>query len=120
MYLLARLRKIMPVTYIILLLIFIFAAAFLFKRFQSKYILGENAPEMTAEVTILDKQIVEIPDTQPGEKDQEFWIYVQKGRFGPKREFEVGVHYFHALNPGDKGIMTYQGRKFHHFALKRD
>lgn len=58
----------MPVTYIILLLIFIFAAAFLFKRFQSKYILGENAPEMTAEVTILDKQIVEIPDTQPGDR----------------------------------------------------
>lgn len=110
----------MPVTYIVILLAFILIAAVLFQRFQTKFILGDNAPEMTAEVTILDKQIIEIPDTKPGEEDQEFWIYVQKGKFGPKREFEIGVHYFHALNPGDKGIMTYQGRKFHHFALKRD
>ncbi|CAK2134375.1 hypothetical protein VCRA2112O187_700017 [Vibrio crassostreae] len=38
---------------------------------------------------------------------------------GPKREFQVGIHYFHALNPGDKGTLTYQGDKFLHFALKR-
>jgi hypothetical protein len=110
----------MPVIYIVTLFIFILIAAVLFKRFQSKYMLGENAPEMKTEVTILDKQIIEITDTQPGEEGQEFWIYVQKGNFGPKREFEVGIHFFNALNPGDKGIMTYQGRKFHHFALKRD
>ncbi|MGR5471404.1 DUF2500 domain-containing protein, partial [Vibrio astriarenae] len=26
---------------------------------------------------------------------------------------------YHALNPGDKGTLTYHGDKFLHFALKR-
>lgn len=78
----------MPVTYIIILLVFILIAAVLFQRFQTKFILGDNAPEMKVEVTILDKQIVEIPDTKPGEEDQEFWIYVQKGKFGPKENLK--------------------------------
>ncbi|MDG2663993.1 DUF2500 domain-containing protein, partial [Vibrio parahaemolyticus] len=26
---------------------------------------------------------------------------------------------YHALNPGDKGTLTYRGNKFLHFAIKR-
>ncbi|NMS64366.1 DUF2500 domain-containing protein, partial [Vibrio parahaemolyticus] len=54
-----------------------------------------------------------------GQDDQEYWIYVQRGSIGPKREFQIGVHYYHALNPGDKGTLTYRGNKFLHFAIKR-
>ena len=41
-------------------------------------------------------QAVEVTDPKPDEEDQEYWIYVQKGAFGPKREFKIGVRYFHA------------------------
>eukprot|EP00487_Bulimina_marginata_P008908 TRINITY_DN32341_c0_g1_i1.p1 TRINITY_DN32341_c0_g1~~TRINITY_DN32341_c0_g1_i1.p1 ORF type:complete len:109 (+),score=10.06 TRINITY_DN32341_c0_g1_i1:110-436(+) len=86
--------------------------------FYRKHIQGENAPEQSVNVTILDKQTIQVPDAQPGE-EEEFWIYVQRGAVGPKREFQIGVHYYHALNPGDKGTLTYQGDKFLHFAMKR-
>lgn len=98
---------------------FAFASGWAFVHFYRKHIQGENAPEQTTEVTILDKQSIQIEDAQPGQDDQEYWIYVQKGRIGPKREFQVGIHYFHALNPGDQGTLTYQGDKFLHFAMKR-
>lgn len=91
----------------------------LFRRFYQQHIQGDNAPEQMATVVILDKQIVDIPDALPEQEPQEFWIYVQKKPFGPKREFQVGVHYFYALNPGDKGVLTYQGTRFLHFALQR-
>ena len=52
--------------------------------------------------------------------DEEYWIYVEPISGGPKREFMVGIHYYHALNPGDKGTMTYRGQQFIHFALQRD
>ncbi|MFZ6043921.1 DUF2500 domain-containing protein, partial [Vibrio natriegens] len=29
-------------------------------------------------------------------------------------------HYYHALNPGDRGTMTYKGLTFLHFTLQRD
>jgi len=109
----------MPLSIFGLLLILAIAAGWFFLRFQRKHSLGENAPEQKADVTILDKQSIDIPDAQPGQEDQEYWIYVQKGRVGPKREFQVGIHYYSALNPGDKGTMTYRGDKFLHFALKR-
>ncbi|MCG7498901.1 DUF2500 domain-containing protein [Vibrio sp. Of7-15] len=110
----------MPLTLLLSLIILICAGAWSFSHFYRKHINGDNAPEQKVDVTVLDKQIVDIPNAQPGQEDQEFWIYVQKGKFGPKREFQVGVHYFHALNPGDKGTLTYQGATFHHFAMKRD
>ncbi|BCL71549.1 RNA polymerase subunit sigma [Vibrio nigripulchritudo] len=109
----------MPVTLFALLLVLAIAAGWYFVRFQKQHTLGEDAPEQKAEVTVLDKQIIDVPDAQPGEEPQEYWIYVQKGKVGPKREFQIGVHYYQALNPGDKGTLTYQGQKFLHFAMKR-
>ncbi|GAA5648306.1 MULTISPECIES: DUF2500 domain-containing protein [Vibrio] len=109
----------MPVSLFALIGLLVVLAAWVFLSFYRKHIQGQGASEHTVEVTILDKQAVDVADAQPGEDAQEFWIYVQKGRLGPKREFQVGVHYFHALNPGDKGILTYQGDTFLHFALKR-
>ncbi|WP_454442784.1 DUF2500 domain-containing protein [Vibrio bathopelagicus] len=94
-------------------------AAWVFFGFYRKHMQGDNAPEKKVNVTVLDKQSIDLPDAEPGQEDQEYWIYVQRGVVGPKREFQVGIHYFHALNPGDKGTLTYQGDKFLHFALKR-
>ncbi|MFA0523652.1 DUF2500 domain-containing protein [Vibrio sp. 10N.222.52.C3] len=94
-------------------------AAWVFIGFYRKHSQGENAPEKKVNVTVLDKQSIDLPDAEPGQEDQEYWIYVQRGVVGPKREFQVGIHYFHALNPGDKGTLTYRGDKFLHFALKR-
>ncbi|WP_159739870.1 DUF2500 domain-containing protein [Vibrio atypicus] len=109
----------MPITLIVAILVFIVASAWAFIRFYNRHIQGQDAPEQTAEITILDKQAIEIEDAAHGQDDQEYWIYVQKGRLGPKREFQVGIHYYQALTPGDKGTLTYQGDKFLHFALKR-
>ncbi|EGA67839.1 hypothetical protein VISI1226_16218 [Vibrio sinaloensis DSM 21326] len=109
----------MPITLIVAIIVFIIFSAWAFYSFYTRHIQGQGAQEQTVEITVLDKQTIDVPDAQPGQEDQEFWIYVQKGRLGPKREFQVGVHYYHALNPGDKGTLTYQGDKFLHFALKR-
>ncbi|CAM4235249.1 DUF2500 domain-containing protein [Vibrio neonatus] len=108
----------MPISLFVLVAILVVTAAFAFKYIYSKHVHGVDAPEQKASVTVIDKQAIDIPDAQPGE-EQEYWIYVQKGRFGPKREFKVGVHYYHALSPGTQGELTYQGDKFMHFALKR-
>ena len=109
----------MPISFVFAVLALILIGGWLFVRFFRTHIQGNNAPEQTVQVTILDKQVIPIADAQPGEDDQEYWIYVQRGTLGPKREFQVGVHYFHALNPGDKGTLTYRGDKFLHFALRR-
>ncbi|MGC9400848.1 DUF2500 domain-containing protein [Vibrio genomosp. F10] len=108
----------MPVSLFIAVALLALGAAWVFLGFYRKHIQGENAPEQSVNVTILDKQTIQVPDAQPGE-EEEFWIYVQRGAVGPKREFQIGVHYYHALNPGDKGTLTYQGDKFLHFAMKR-
>lgn len=109
----------MPITLFIAIAVVALISGWAFTHLYRKHIQGENAPEQQVEVTILDKQSIAIDDPQPGQEDQEYWIYVQKGRIGPKREFQVGVHYFHALNPGDQGILTYRGDTFIHFALNR-
>lgn len=106
----------MPISLIIAVIVLIAIAGYLFVFIQRKHTLGIDAPERKASVTILDKQVVATED--PTQED-EYWIYIQKGAFGPKREFQIGVHYYHHLNPGDKGVLTYQGDKFLHFALNR-
>ncbi|MGF1698619.1 DUF2500 domain-containing protein [Vibrio lamellibrachiae] len=108
----------MPVLLFIAITLLALVAAWVFLGFYRRHMQGENAPEQSVNVTILDKQVIQVPDAEPGEED-EFWIYVQRGHLGPKREFQIGVHYYHALNPGDKGKLTYQGDKFLHFAMKR-
>lgn len=77
----------MPFTLLISLALLIIAAVWFFSHFYRRHMQGENAPQRSAEVTILDKQAIDIPHPLPGQDDQEFWIYVQKGRLGPKREF---------------------------------
>jgi hypothetical protein len=109
----------MPISLILALFALIALGVWVFFRFYSKHYVGEDAPEQRVQVTILDKQAIEVPDAKPGQDDQEYWIYVQRGSVGPKREFQIGVHYYHSLNPGDKGTLTYRGDKFLHFALKR-
>ncbi len=106
-------------TQLISLIVLLFLASMLFLRFYHQHIQGEKAPEKQVIVTVLDKQAIPVSNPLSGQDDQEFWLYVQKGRLGPKREFQVGVHYYHALNPGDKGILTYQGTQFLHFAKTR-
>lgn len=109
----------MQITLVFILLLLLAAAVTLFGYFYQRHLQGKDAPEKQVQVTVLDKQSIPVANPLPGQEDQEFWIYVQKGRLGPKREFQIGVHYFHALNPGDKGILTYQGNRFIHFALER-
>ncbi|PMH45441.1 RNA polymerase subunit sigma [Vibrio sp. 10N.286.49.B3] len=110
----------MPISLILSLLILVILSGWTFQRFYRKHMQGEDAPKQDVKVTILDKQSIAIEEAKVGEEEEEYWIYVQKGRFGPKREFQIGIHYFHALNPGDKGTLTYQGNKFLHFALLRE
>ncbi|MGF1751663.1 MULTISPECIES: DUF2500 domain-containing protein [Vibrio] len=106
----------MPLSLVIAVAVLIVITVFLFLQTQRQHTHGINAPEQKTLITILDKQVVVASD--PTEED-EYWIYVQKGRFGPKREFQIGVHYYHHLSPGDKGVLTYQGTKFLHFSLTR-
>ncbi len=108
----------MPLTLIISLVLLALAAGWFFVGFFRKHMQGENAPEQTANVIVLDKQSIQVETQHPGQESEEYWIYVQRGKWGPKREFQVGIHYYHALNPGDKGTLTYQGTKFLHFALQ--
>ncbi|NLS13640.1 DUF2500 domain-containing protein [Vibrio sp. SM6] len=108
----------MPVTLIAALAALALIAGWAAIGFHRKHLLGENAPEQQVNVTILDKQAIDL-DESSGQDNQEYWIYVQRGTLGPKREFQVGIHYYQALNPGDKGILTYQGNRFVHFALQR-
>ena len=109
----------MPIPLILALFALIALGAWAFFHFYSKHYFGEDAPERNAQVTILDKQAIEVPDAKPGQDDLEYWIYVQRGAIGPKREFQIGVHYYHSLNPGDRGTLTYRGDTFLHFALHR-
>ncbi len=109
----------MPLYFLVAIALLIVLGLWVFSRFYQKHILGQQAPEQRAMVVVIDKQSVDIDDAAPGEEDKEYWIYVQKGRFGPKREFQVGVHYYHALSPGDKGELTYQGGKFIHFSRQK-
>ncbi len=81
--------------------------------------LGDNAPELKLDIRVLDKQSVPVPNPQQHEDEEEYWIYVEPLAGGKAREFQVGVHYYHALQPGDTGNLTYRGNKFMHFAKSR-
>lgn len=74
----------MPFTLLISLALLIIAAVWFFSHFYRRHMQGENAPQRSAEVTILDKQAIDIPHPLPGQDDQEFWIYVQKRTFRAK------------------------------------
>jgi hypothetical protein len=109
----------MPLSFVLLLISLFIAALYLFIRTHQKHNLGLDAPEQKCEIQILDKQSVPIIGAKPEEESEEYWLYVQQTKGGPKRQFCVGIHYFYALEAGDTGILTYQGRKFIHFAKKR-
>lgn len=100
-------------------ILFIFSFGYFIFSYR-RHTLGLGAPEKKLDVMILDKQSNKIIGAQAGEEDEEYWIYVEPMSGGPKREFMVGIHYYHALNLGDKGTMTYRGQQFIHFALQRD
>lgn len=103
----------MPITVIIFLISLIILAAILCALSYRKHILGYSAKERNIDIRILDKQSVAplTPDF-----DEEYWIYVEPLSGGPKREFQIGIHYYHALHPGDCGTLNYKGISFLHFA----
>jgi hypothetical protein len=103
----------MPLYLLPFLLIVVLLALWLFGRSYLTHQIGQGAKEQQAPVTVLDKQAI------PSGDNDEYWIYVQHGRFGLKREFQVGIHYFHALNIGDSGMLSYRGNQFIHFAQAR-
>lgn len=106
----------MPISMILLVIaLAVIAGVYFFLTFQ-KHTLGYGAEERTIDIRILDKQSVVAPDAQQHEDPEEYWIYVEPISGGPKREFQVGVHYYHALQPGDCGTLTYRGSDFIHFA----
>lgn len=109
----------MPLGIVLATAALLIVSALLFTHTYRRHMRGDDAPEKTIDVEILDKQSVAVTGTQPGEDDEEYWIYVQPLQGGPKREFMVGIHYFHALTPGDRGTLTYKGLSFVHFAQCR-
>lgn len=78
--------------------------------------MGHNAIERNIDIRILDKQSETKLSFEQHEEPEEYWIYVEPIKGGPKREFQVGSHYYHALRQGDCGTLTYKGRTFVHFA----
>ncbi len=109
----------MPISLIIIMLVLlIFAGTYMWFSL-SRHTFGSGAKDKDVLVKVLDKQSVEVERPMPGEETEHYWIYVQPVKGGPKREFQVGIHYFNALNPGDEGTLTYHGTRFCHFALRR-
>ena len=82
----------MPISLILALFALIALGAWVFFRFYSKHYFGEDAPEQSAQVTILDKQVIEVPEADPGQDDQEYWIYVQRGSIGPVSYTHLRAH----------------------------
>ncbi|GAB6262844.1 DUF2500 domain-containing protein [Photobacterium sp. CCB-ST2H9] len=99
----------------VLLSLAIASFVFVYRRHLS----GHHAADKQIEVQILDKQSLSVDEHPTDGDNAQYWLYVQPLKGGPKREFQVGVHFYHALNPGDCGTLTYRGRQFMHFALKR-
>lgn len=60
----------MPISLILALFALIALGAWAFFRFYSKHYFGEDAPEQSAQVTILDKQAIEVPDAELGQDDK--------------------------------------------------
>ncbi|EVU12161.1 hypothetical protein D046_6853A, partial [Vibrio parahaemolyticus V-223/04] len=57
----------MPISLILAIFALIALGAWVFFRFYSKHYVGEDAPEQSVQVTILDKQAIDVPDAQPGQ-----------------------------------------------------
>ncbi|MDO6708513.1 DUF2500 domain-containing protein [Photobacterium sp. 1_MG-2023] len=106
------------IPFLILAVLLLLAVAS-FSLIYRRHLAGTNAVERQLAVQILDKQSITLSDVQPGQASEAYWVFVQPLKGGPKREFQVGPHYFHALTPGDQGTLTYRGQQFLHFALKR-
>lgn len=106
----------MPVSLLLLVGALAVIAGVYFVLTMQKHLIGQVAEERTIDIRILDKQAVAIPNPQQHQDPEEYWIYVEPMEGGPKREFQVGIHYYHALHPGDYGTLTYRGAQFVHFA----
>ncbi|MFD2177154.1 DUF2500 domain-containing protein [Veronia pacifica] len=106
----------MPVILIIIITALIAVSATYFFMTYKKHTLGEGATSQTIDIRILDKQTVTRSNAAAHEEQDEYWIYVEPMEGGPKREFQIGVHYYHAISPGDCGTLTYKGNQFMHFA----
>ncbi|WP_407331719.1 DUF2500 domain-containing protein [Enterovibrio sp. 27052020O] len=106
----------MPISVILLVLALAVVAGVYFVFTFQKHTLGQGAEDRAIDIRILDKQVVSLPSPDQHQDPEEYWIYVEPISGGPKREFQVGVHYYHALQPGDCGTLTYRGSDFVHFA----
>ncbi len=109
----------MPIWIIVASVLLLIISLVSFIKLYRRHVLGLNAPEKKITVTVLDKQSNAIIGAKEGEDSEEYWIYVEPTKGGPKRQFQVGIHYYHALNSGDQGTLTYKGLSFIHFALQR-
>ncbi|MDK9759736.1 DUF2500 family protein, partial [Vibrio sp. D173a] len=69
----------MPNSLFLAIIVLVALAGWVFVSFYRKHMQGENAPEKKVDVTVLDKQSIDLPDAEPGQEDQEYWIYVQRG-----------------------------------------
>ena len=106
----------MPISVILLVIALAVIAGVYFVFTFQKHTLGQGAEERAIDIRILDKQAVALPSDEQHQDPEEYWIYVQPISGGPKREFQVGIHYYHALQAGDCGRLTYRGSDFVHFA----
>lgn len=68
----------MPFTLLISLALLIIAAVWFFSHFYRRHMQGENAPQRSAEVTILDKQAIDIPHPLPAKMTKSFGFTYKK------------------------------------------
>lgn len=109
----------MPITAALFLIALAALAGTYWMYSYKKHSLGLNAKERSIEIRILDKQSVTLPDlgNHGNQEDlEQYWIFVEPLKGGPKREFQIGIHYYHAIQPSDCGVLTYKGLHFLHFA----
>ena len=106
----------MPITAMLFLIALAVVAGCYWISSYKKHSLGLNAKERSIEIRILDKQAVTIEHSEQHEDPEQYWIYVEPLSGGPKREFQVGIHYYHAIQAQDCGLLTYKGLHFLHFS----
>ncbi len=78
----------MPISLILALFALIALGAWVFFRFYSKHYFGEDAPEQSAQVTILDKQVIEVPEAEPGQDDKNIGFMYNAARLDQNASFK--------------------------------
>lgn len=93
----------MPISFVFAVLALILIGGWLFVRFFRTHIQGNNAPEQTVQVTILDKQVIPIADAQPGEDDQSIGFTCNAALLDQNGSFKLGYTISTHSTQGTKG-----------------